>query len=83
MRVINFKTDGVCSREIEIILDNDIVKSVTFKSGCEGNLMGICKLVEGMPVDQVINKLNGIDCEGKGTSCPDQLTKALKKAMQE
>lgn len=81
MNIIKFNTDGVCSKEIEIILENDIVRSVTFKAGCDGNLKGICKLVEGMSVDEVISKLKGIDCKGKGTSCPDQLSMALKEAM--
>ena len=72
-----FKTEGVCSREIMVSIEQGIIKSVTFKAGCEGNLKGISKLVEGVAVEEVIKKLKGINCGGKGTSCPDQLSKAL------
>jgi uncharacterized protein (TIGR03905 family) len=74
---ITFATKGVCSRQIEISIENGIL-NVRFKSGCSGNLQGISKLVEGMHIDDVIAKLKGIDCGGKGTSCPDQLSKALQ-----
>jgi len=76
-----YYTKGTCSREIHFDVENGIVKSVLFIGGCNGNLKGICKLVEGMPVDEVINRLEGIDCGGKGTSCPDQLSKALRQAL--
>lgn len=79
---IVFKTAGTCSRQINISIKNGIVKSVIFNSGCEGNLQGISKLVEGMPVEEVISKLKGIDCQGRGTSCPDQLAKALEDVIQ-
>lgn len=75
-------TRGVCSDEITFRIDKGILKNVTFKSGCEGNLHGIEKLVEGMPVKEVIEKLKGIDCDGKGTSCPDQLARALEDAIK-
>lgn len=75
---MNYKTSGVCSREINFdILDNKVT-SVEFLNGCQGNLFGISRLIEGMNVDEVISKLKGIDCKGKGTSCPDQLAKALE-----
>lgn len=80
MDVITFKTAGTCSKEIEISIENGVVIKVLFKSGCEGNLQAISKLVEGMCVNEVIKKLRGIDCLGKGTSCPDQLSKALESA---
>lgn len=73
-----YKTKGVCSREIEFEIENDIVKKVTFFGGCDGNTQGVARLVEGMSVDDTINRLEGIDCRGRGTSCPDQLAKALK-----
>jgi uncharacterized protein (TIGR03905 family) len=79
LETISFKTRGVCSREIAIDVENGILKHVLFKSGCDGNLSGISRLVEGMPVEAVIEKLKGIDCDGKGTSCPDQLAKALEE----
>lgn len=73
----SYKTKGTCSTKITFSIENDIIKEVNFLRGCEGNLQGISRLVEGMNVDDAINKLQGIDCRGKGTSCPDQLAKAL------
>lgn len=73
----SYKTKGTCSTEITFSIENDIIKEVNFLRGCEGNLQGISRLVEGMNVEDAINKLQGIDCRGKGTSCPDQLAKAL------
>ena len=75
---ISYKTNGVCSRLINIELENGIVKKVKFDGGCNGNTKGISALVEGMPVDEVINRLEGIKCGFRDTSCPDQLAKALK-----
>lgn len=73
-----YTTQGVCSRQIEIELDGDIVKNVKFVGGCHGNTQGVSKLVEGMKVDDVISRLKGINCGMKGTSCPDQLARALE-----
>ena len=73
-----YKTRGVCSRNIYIDVEGDIVKSVRFDGGCNGNTKGISSLVEGMNVDDVIEKLSGIRCGCKDTSCPDQLAEALK-----
>lgn len=73
-----YKTEGVCAKEIDITINDGIIKKVAFESGCDGNLQGISKLVEGMPIDEVIKKLEGISCGSKATSCPDQLSKALK-----
>ena len=75
-----YKTKGVCSRAIYINVEGDTVKSVRFEGGCNGNTKGISSLVEGMKVDEVISRLEGIKCGFKGTSCPDQLAKALKEA---
>ena len=75
-----YKTKGVCSETIEFKLDNNKVYDVTFIKGCNGNAKGISALVEGMPVDEVITRLEGIKCGNKETSCPDQLSKALKEA---
>ncbi len=72
-----YKTKGVCSREIHFDIENDIIKKVTFIGGCAGNTAGISSLVKGMHIDDVIEKLKGIDCNFKGTSCPDQLANAL------
>ena len=72
-----YKTKGTCSTEISFNIDGDKIKEVHFTRGCEGNLKGISALIVGMKVDDAIERLAGIDCRGKGTSCPDQLSKAL------
>lgn len=79
---MNYKTSGVCSREINFEVENNIVKAVNFVGGCAGNTAGISKLVEGMTVDEVITRLEGLKCGYRPTSCPDQLTKALKTIKQ-
>jgi uncharacterized protein (TIGR03905 family) len=76
-----YKTKGVCARSIEFEIENDTVKSVKFNGGCNGNTQGIASLVKGMKVDDVITRLKGTDCNGRGTSCPDQLARALEEAM--
>ena len=73
---------GVCSRKSFIELDGDIINSVSFLGGCNGNLQGIGALVKGMSVSEAIKRLKGIDCGGRGTSCPDQLSKALEAVKQ-
>lgn len=77
-----YKTKGVCSRAIELELDGDIIKSVNFVGGCDGNTKGVARLAEGMKVQDAIARLEGITCGFKSTSCPDQLAKALKEAIQ-
>lgn len=79
---MQFKPQGVCSQLIDIELDGDKVKSVQFYGGCNGNLKGISQLIAGMPVDEVIEKLEGTTCGFKNTSCPDQLAKALRLAKE-
>ena len=73
----SYKTSGVCSSVINLEIENNIIKNLEFVGGCSGNLSGIGSLVKGMNVDDVIVKLQGIDCRNRGTSCPDQLSKAL------
>lgn len=73
-----YKTLGTCSRQILFEVENDVVKNVKFIGGCSGNLQGISKLVENNSVDNVITLLKGIKCRN-GTSCPDQLAKALEE----
>lgn len=73
-----YRTKGTCSTQIEFDLNGDIVSNVEFTGGCNGNLQGICALVKGMPVDEVIRKLEGIRCGSRPTSCPDQLCRALR-----
>lgn len=70
---------GVCSREMIIEMDGDIIKSVKIIGGCPGNTIGVSTMVEGRNIDEVIKKLEGIPCGVKGTSCPDQLAKALEE----
>lgn len=76
---ISYKTKGVCARGILIDVEDDTVKSVRFEGGCSGNTQGVATLVEGMKVDDVINKLSSIKCGFKNTSCPAQLAEALKE----
>ena len=76
-----YKTQGTCSREISFEVEDGKVKNVSFFGGCNGNLKGIGSLVEGMEVNEVIKKLEGIKCGFKPTSCPDQLAKAVKEAL--
>ena len=78
-----YKTKGVCSQLINVEVENNIVTSVEFVGGCNGNTKGIAALVEGMPVDEVVKRLEGIQCGSRPTSCPDQLAKALKKVAEE
>lgn len=76
---MQYKTNGTCSKMIELEIDGDTIKSVTFTGGCNGNLNGISSLVRGMKVDDVIARLKGTKCGFKNTSCPDQLAKALEE----
>lgn len=73
---------GVCSRKIELTIEDGIIKKVRFTGGCNGNSQGVSRLAEGMKAEDAIQRLEGIDCMGKGTSCPDQLSKALKAALE-
>ncbi len=69
---------GVCSRLIEIEAEDGVIVNVRFTKGCHGNSQGISRLLEGMSIADAIARLRGIDCKGKGTSCPDQLARALE-----
>ena len=75
----NYTPQGVCSSKFIIEVEGDIIKTVQIIDGCPGNTLGVCKLVQGRKIDEVISLLEGIDCRGRGTSCPDQLAKALKE----
>ncbi len=74
---------GVCSRLITIETEGNIIENVEFMGGCNGNLQGISSLVKGMDIEEAISRLENIRCGMKNTSCPDQLAKALKKAVNE
>ncbi|MFR9523473.1 MAG: TIGR03905 family TSCPD domain-containing protein [Rikenellaceae bacterium] len=77
MSTIQYTPSGVCCRQMEIEVEGDTLKSVIFYGGCDGNLQGVSRLVAGRKIDEVVATLQGIDCRGKGTSCPDQLSRAL------
>ena len=77
--VYNYRTRGTCSRLINFEVEDGIVRNVSFEGGCNGNLKGIAALVEGMNIDDVIAKVEGIRCGFKSTSCPDQLAQALRE----
>lgn len=74
-----YETHGVCSKEIQFDIKNNRLINVTYKGGCSGNTQGISRLVEGMEIDEAIQRLSGIHCGSKSTSCPDQLAQALKE----
>ena len=76
-----YKTRGVCSSAIEICIDNDVIQSVKYHGGCSGNTQGVAALVAGMKVEDAIQRLSGIRCGFKSTSCPDQLSVALREYL--
>ena len=79
---MRYQTKGVCSTSIDIEVEDGVIKFVEFFGGCNGNLKGISKIVEGMTVEQVKEKFTGITCGFKKTSCPDQLAKAVEEAYE-
>ena len=78
-----YKTSGVCSRAIYFDIEDGKVKNVKFDGGCSGNTQVVARLVEGMDAEDAIARLEGISCNGRPTSCPDQLARALKEALKE
>ena len=75
---------GVCSKKITVELsDNGVVENVSFQGGCNGNTQGVAALVKGMKAEEAISRMKGIDYNGRGTSCPDQLAEALTEALEE
>lgn len=81
--MIRHMNKHTCSRAIDFEVENGILKSCQFIGGCDGNTQGVARLVVGRPVDEIIKTLEGIDCNGRGTSCPDQLAQALKKYKEQ
>lgn len=77
----SFKPEGVCSNKIKFEIKDEVIKKVVFKGGCTGNLQGIASLVKGREIQEVIERLSGITCRN-GTSCPDQLSKALRAYLE-
>lgn len=77
-----YTTKGTCSKQISFELNDGVISNVSFVGGCNGNLQGVSRLVEGQRAEDVIGRLEGIRCGMKPTSCPDQLSKALKEALE-
>lgn len=80
--VYKYRTHGTCSRSISFEVDGGVVKNISFEGGCNGNLKGIAALAEGMKIQDVIERVEGIRCGFKSTSCPDQLAKALREVKE-
>ena len=78
---ITYRPKGVCSRLMRVEVEAGIIRQVEVQGGCSGNLQGISRLLVGMPVQQAIERMEGVRCGGKPTSCPDQLAKALRQAL--
>lgn len=78
-KTLSYVAHGTCSRQIDIVCDGDTVESVQFIGGCSGNTQGVAALVVGMNIDEAINRIKGIKCGPKSTSCPDQLARALEE----
>ena len=74
---------GVCSRKMKVDVEDGVIRSVEIQGGCSGNLQGISRLIQGMPVEEAIRRMEGVKCGFKDTSCPDQLSIALKEAMKQ
>ena len=83
MNHFTYTTRGVCSRSIDITVENGIIESVVYHGGCSGNTQGVAALVRGMRVEDAIERLSGIQCGFKATSCPDQLARALREYLEE
>ena len=81
--VYQYEPKGVCSRQMNIEVEDEIIKKVEIIGGCAGNTIGVSVLVQGMNINEAIKRLRGIDCRGRGTSCPDQLAIALEKIKEE
>ena len=78
---ITYRPKGVCSRLMRVEVEDGIIRQVEVQGGCSGNLQGISRLLVGMPVQPAIERMEGVRCGGKPTSCPDQLAKALRQAL--
>lgn len=81
--IYQYEPVGVCSRQMNIEVEDEIIKKVEIIGGCAGNTMGVSVLVQGMNINEAIKRLKGIDCRGRGTSCPDQLAIALEKIKEQ
>ena len=81
METIRYTPQGVCSRQMEVDVEDGTIQAVRVVGGCNGNLQGIASLLRGMRVEDAIQRMEGLQCGMKGTSCPDQLAQALKAAL--
>ena len=79
---VTYTPQGLCSRQIDIELEDGVIRSIRFAGGCHGNTQGVSALATGMRADEVIARLRGTDCKGRGTSCPHQLARALEQALR-
>jgi uncharacterized protein (TIGR03905 family) len=82
-QTINYKTEGVCSRQINLVVEDGVITEAAFVGGCHGNTKGVAALVIGMEAKEAIRRLRGIKCGFKPTSCPDQLAQALEQNLQD
>ena len=82
-QTINYKTEGVCSRQINLVVEDGVITEAAFVGGCHGNTQGVATLVIGMEAKEAIRRLRGIKCGFKPTSCPDQLAQALEQNLQD
>ena len=82
-KTITYPTQGTCSQAVIVTVDEQTIVEASFVGGCHGNTQGIAALMRGMQVEEAIARLEGIDCRGRGTSCPDQLARALRQALNE
>ena len=80
---IHYTPKGVCSRQIDIVVEDGVIQSVKFTGGCNGNTKGLSAMVVGQPAEEVIRRLQGIRCGMRPTSCPDQLAEALTEALEQ
>lgn len=83
MATIRYTTKGVCSRAINLTVEDGIIKDVSFDGGCSGNTQGVAALVKGMKAEEAVKKLSGIKCGQRQTSCPDQLSKAIAELIEQ
>lgn len=80
--IYRYTPKGVCSREMVIEIEKDIIKNVQIVGGCAGNTVGVSRLIQGMQIDEAIKRMKGIPCGSRGTSCPDQLALALEEVKK-
>lgn len=82
-KTLTYRPTGVCSVQYDIVLEDDVIADIKIYGGCDGNLKGISALLKGMKAQDAIDRMSGIQCRTKGTSCPDQISKALRAALAE